>query len=82
MRELLCSPALIDDCSVLWMSDDAGRGVAFGVCEREFFIDNLLVRNHCIIVMIRWTGDCSVRWVSDDAGRGVAFGVCSQKRMY
>ena len=24
--------------------------------EREFFIDNLLVRNHLIIVMIRWTG--------------------------
>ena len=24
--------------------------------EKEFFIDNLLVRNHFIIVMIRWTG--------------------------
>ena len=24
--------------------------------ERECFIDNLLVRNHFIIVMIRWTG--------------------------
>ena len=24
--------------------------------EREFFIDNLLVRTHFIIVMIRWTG--------------------------
>jgi len=24
--------------------------------EREFFIDNLLVRNHFIIVIIRWTG--------------------------
>ena len=24
--------------------------------EREFFIDNLLVRIHYIIVMIRWTG--------------------------
>ena len=24
--------------------------------EREFFIDNLLVRSHYIIVMIRWTG--------------------------
>ena len=24
--------------------------------EREFFIDNLLVRIHCIIVMIGWTG--------------------------
>ena len=24
--------------------------------EREFFIDNRLVRTHFIIVMIRWTG--------------------------
>ena len=24
--------------------------------ERGFFIDNLLVQIHCIIVMIRWTG--------------------------
>ena len=24
--------------------------------QREFFIDNLLVRSHFIIVMIRWTG--------------------------
>jgi len=24
--------------------------------EREIFTDNLLVRIHCIIVMIRWTG--------------------------
>ena len=30
--------------------------VALTVTEREFFIDNLLVRIHCIIVMIRWTG--------------------------
>ena len=27
-----------------------------GTTEREFFIDNLLVRNHFIVVMIRWTG--------------------------
>jgi len=27
-----------------------------GPAEREFFIDNLLVRIHFIIVMIRWTG--------------------------
>ena len=26
------------------------------VSERELFIDNLLVRIHCIIVMIWWTG--------------------------
>ena len=25
-------------------------------CEREFYIDNLLVRVHFVIVMIRWTG--------------------------
>jgi len=41
---------------------DAGRGcnVALSrssdVSEREFFIDNLLVRVHLIIEMIRWTG--------------------------
>jgi len=33
----------------------ATRGNARGA-EREFFIDNLLVRIHFIIVMIRWTG--------------------------
>jgi len=42
-----------------------------GVREREFFIDNLLIRIHCIIVMIRCTGLapwefefpwCHVRW--------------------
>ena len=27
-----------------------------GSTERDFFIDNLLVRIHFIIVMIRWTG--------------------------
>jgi len=27
-----------------------------GVAQRELFIDNLLVRIHFIIVMIRWTG--------------------------
>ena len=26
------------------------------LCQREFFIDYLLVRIHFIIVMIRWTG--------------------------
>ena len=31
-------------------------GVRAALPEREFFIDNLLVRIHCIIVMIRWTG--------------------------
>jgi len=33
--------------------------------ERDFFIDNLLVRIHFVIVMIRWTGlapvGCRVR---------------------
>jgi len=32
------------------------RPVQRRVPERDFFIDNLLVRNHFIIVMIRWTG--------------------------
>jgi len=26
------------------------------ILEREFFIDNLLIRTHVIIVMIWWTG--------------------------
>jgi len=34
--------------------EDTARGLTFR--EREFFIDNLLVRVHFIIVMIRWTG--------------------------
>ena len=29
---------------------------ALTLCKTEFFIDNLLVRIHFIIVMIRWTG--------------------------
>ena len=30
--------------------------MAAGTRERRFFIDNLLVRIHFIIVMVRWTG--------------------------
>jgi len=33
-----------------------GLGFRYNCTEREIFIDNLLVRNHFIIVMIRWTG--------------------------
>jgi len=36
------------------MRDASGN--RWGKVEREFFIDNLLVRIHFIIVMIRWTG--------------------------
>jgi len=32
------------------------KGVKPYTLEREFFIDDLLVRIHYIIVMIRWTG--------------------------
>ena len=35
---------------------DAGLGVSHFGGEREFAIDNLLVRNQYIIVMMRWTG--------------------------
>ena len=39
------------------LSVGAGRPALSGrPAEREFFIDNLLVRIHLIIVMIRWTG--------------------------
>jgi len=34
---------------------------------REFVIDNLLVRNHFIIVMIRWTG-LLIRWTGLEWG--------------
>ena len=36
----------------------SSRSASYMLCwgEREFFIDNLLVRVHFIIVMIRWTG--------------------------
>jgi len=34
----------------------ADRGRTSGVGESVFVIDNLLVRIHCIIAMIRWTG--------------------------
>ena len=33
-----------------------GPGLLVSTREREFFIDNLLVRIHYIIVMFRWTG--------------------------
>jgi len=32
------------------------RRARLSLREREFFIDNLLVRVHLIIVMVRWTG--------------------------
>ena len=37
---------------------DSGSGTTLypDALEREFVIDNLLVRIHSIIVMIRWTG--------------------------
>jgi len=38
-----------------WSADFA-RVREAQVWEREFFIDNLLVRIHYIIVMIRWAG--------------------------
>ena len=37
-------------------SDAAARRSGWSHTEREFFIYNLLVRIHLIIVMIRWTG--------------------------
>ena len=36
--------------------DGAPAPLRRGLSERQFFIDNLLVRIHFIIVMIRWTG--------------------------
>jgi len=35
---------------------NGAEGIGLVRTERKFFIDNLLVRIHFIIVMIRWTG--------------------------
>ena len=44
-----------------------GRHHASALEEREFFIDNLLVRIHFIIVMIRWAG--LAPWQHTEVGR-------------
>ena len=36
--------------------EPAGRHAETAPIERDFFIDNLLVRTHYTIVMIRWPG--------------------------
>ena len=43
-------------CHTQIKSDQTIRPNQIKPSEREFFIDNLLVRIHVIIVMIRWTG--------------------------
>ena len=43
-------------CSDTNCQDDCVKQASCPPPEREFFIDNLLVRIHVIIVMIRWTG--------------------------
>jgi len=42
--------------SSVFRVEDLHDGVCTICREREFFIDNLLVRIQLIIVMIRWTG--------------------------
>ena len=49
--------------------------------EREFFIDNLLVRIHFVIVLIRWTGlapwECVRPNLRDaPAGQGLGISCC------
>ena len=51
----VCTPA----ASPAWHMPPALAGPStprITTCQRDFFIDNLLVRIHFIIVMIRWTG--------------------------
>ena len=58
--------------------DKASDETAFStskVREREFFIDNLLVRIHFVIVMMRWTGLASVT-ASDETAVKVNFKPC------
>jgi len=45
---------------------------AEGPEEREFFIDNLLVRIHFIIVMIRWTGLAAIFAQGPEPCRGTS----------
>jgi len=45
-----------DAADATWYFKMANAYSSQGRYEREFFIDNLLVRVHFIIVMIRWTG--------------------------
>jgi len=49
------------------------HAVPYAVCQRERVIDNLLVRIHFIIVMIRWTGlaPWEVRTRSTSSSEGV-----------
>ena len=44
------SPKHVNLCKSLTLNPNPGPGA------RELFVDNLLVRNHFIIVMIWWTG--------------------------
>ena len=51
MRDLSPAPP---PASLAALEEAGGGG---GACpEREFFIDNLLVRIQCTVEMIRWTG--------------------------
>jgi len=54
----LCFPFVETALSARRVPAPAGKknGPGEPIREREFFIDNLLVRIHFIIVMIRWTG--------------------------
>ena len=46
------------------------------ICEREFFIDNLLVRIHYIIVRIKWTGLAPWEHIKDSQGQIPALAFC------
>jgi len=48
----------VQTCSLEYVERDRGllMGLLPGPAERDFFIDNLLVRSNLIIVMMRWTG--------------------------
>ena len=51
---LLCAPLLVQKLFSLVHKRPESLGCV--QVRREFFVDNLLVRIHFIIVMIRWTG--------------------------
>ena len=54
-RDHLFAPGLSSDWFRVWERRMRSQG-PYGRRESELFIDNLLVRIHSVIVMIRWTG--------------------------
>jgi len=55
-RQVQCDPPRLISSVRAEAAHNPSLAAALEVHSRELFIDNLLVRIHFIIVMIRWTG--------------------------